>query len=165
MIFVDHANVFHNIKDIDGRIDYIKLKEILTGDGHLVAAFMFMGLPKKITKSLRKFINYLKKGGYIIMPIPVEETPEGIKRQKGIDIFMYQQSTELADIDSYDKAVLVSGDGDFVLIIKKLKELDKKIEVWSFKKSFSRKLRREAGLGSFQYIDTILDEIEFQERT
>ena len=78
---------------------------------------------------------------------------------------MYQQSTELADIDSYDKAVLVSGDGDFVLILKKLKELDKKIEVWSFKKSFSRELRREAGLGNFRYIDTILDEIEFQERT
>ncbi len=78
-----------------------------------------------------------------------------------MDIFIYKDIIELAEDDSYDKAILVSGDSDFLDIVKKLKELKKEIEVWSFKKSTSRALIDEAGFKHVYYIDSILDEIKF----
>ncbi len=38
---------------------------------------------------------------------------------------------------AYDTAVLVSGDGDFVPVVKKVKELDKNLEVWAFRYSLT----------------------------
>ncbi|MCK4381277.1 MAG: NYN domain-containing protein, partial [Candidatus Lokiarchaeota archaeon] len=68
---------------------------------------------------------------------------------------------ELAEEDTYDKAVLISGDSDFLDVVRKLKELKKEIEIWSFKKSISRSLIEEAGYENVHYIDDILDEIKY----
>jgi len=69
--------------------------------------------------------------------------------------------SEMCIRDRYDKAVLISGDSDFLDVVKKLKELKKDIEIWSFKKSISRVLIEEAGQENVHYIDTILDEIRY----
>ena len=80
-----------------------------------------------------------------------------------MDILIYREIIELAEHDSYDICILVSGDADFVEIVKKLKELRKKIDIWSFKISLSRKLIEEAGKENIHYIDDILDEIKLRE--
>ena len=59
------------------------------------------------------------------------------------------------------KAILISGDSDFLDVVRKLKELKKEIEIWSFKKSTSRSLIEEAGQENVHYIDEILDEIRY----
>ena len=81
--------------------------------------------------------------------------------RKGIDILIYQQIVELAEQDSYDKCILVSGDGDFALVVEKLKELGKKVEIWSFMNSLSKKLIEKAGHKNIFFIDPILDDIEY----
>jgi len=55
---------------------------------------------------------------------------------------------------------LVSGDGDFVPVIKKLKELEKNVEVWAFKYSLANALKEEFGLENIHYLDDILSEIK-----
>ncbi|KKM21032.1 hypothetical protein LCGC14_1639530 [marine sediment metagenome] len=50
---------------------------------------------------------------------------------------------------------------NFVEAVNKLKELGKGIQIWSFKISFSKKLKKAAGYRNIHYIDEILDEIEF----
>ena len=55
----------------------------------------------------------------------------------------------------------MSGDGDYIKAVEKLKELNKNFEIWSFKISMSRDLLKVAGRKSIRYIDSILDEIEF----
>ena len=101
-----------------------------------------MGLPDKISRKQKNFYNYLKKFEYAIHFRPVSETRTGGHVQKGIDILIYKHIIELAEVDSYDKAVLVSGDADFIDVVKELKEFNKKIEIWSFKISLSKKLIR-----------------------
>ncbi len=56
---------------------------------------------------------------------------------------MYKEIVEL--MDAYDKAILVSGDADFVEVVKTFKELNKKIEIWSFKISLAKQILEEAG--------------------
>jgi len=161
IIFIDHANIFHNIDNLKIRINYMKLKEVFTQNHHLVGIFMYMGIPNKILPKKLNFLKYLKAQGFVIQPKPVIVSPTGIKKQKGVDIFIYKDIIELAEADTYDKAILVSGDSDFLDAVRKLNELNKEIEIWSFKKSISRALIDEAGHENVYYIDNILDEIKY----
>ncbi|TKJ16764.1 MAG: hypothetical protein CEE43_19335 [Promethearchaeota archaeon Loki_b32] len=161
IIFCDHANIFHNIEELKIRINYSKLKEIFSENHHLIGFFIYMGIPDKILPKKRNFLNYLRAQGFIIQPKPIIISPTGIKKQKGVDVFIYKDIVELAEEDTYDKAVLISGDSDFLDVVRKLKELKKEIEIWSFKKSISRSLIEEAGYENVHYIDDILDEIKY----
>ncbi len=163
IIFVDHANIFFNLQKRDIRIDYKKLKEILSKDLHLVGAFVYLGVPDKIPPEKESFMKYIKKAGYTIQTRPLRVLSAGTTKQKGIDIFIYKDMVELAEEDAYDKAVLVSGDGDFVDAVKRLKILKKRFEVWSFRKSLSKLLRKEAGKENIRYIDDILSEVSLQD--
>ena len=161
IIFIDHANVFHNIEKLNIRINYLKLKEKFTQNHHLVGIFMYMAIFDKILPKKLNFLKYLSAQGFVIQPKPVIVSPTGKKKQKGVDIFIYKDIVELAEEDTYDKAILVSGDSDFLDVVRKLKELKKEIEIWSFKKSISRSLIEEAGYENVHYIDDILDEIKY----
>jgi len=160
IIFIDHANVFKNLEIVDGRINWRKFKKILAKNHHLVGAFVYIGVPNPIPKDQRRFIKYLKHVGYVVQLKPIQETSEGKKKQKGIDVFMYKEIVELAEADAYDKAIIVSGDADFIDAVRKLKELNKEFVIWSFKISLAQKLIEEAGGNNIHYIDYILDDIK-----
>jgi len=161
IIFIDHANIWHQLKKINGRIDYIKFKNILSEGCHLVGALIFIGKSYIVSNDKNKFYTYLKKAGYVIRNKSILQTRNGKKKQKGIDILIYREITELAEHESYDKCILVSGDADFIDVVKKLKEKGITIEIWSFKISLSRKLIKEVGKENIHYIDDILDDIEY----
>ena len=160
LIFVDHANVFKNLEILDGRINWKKFKNILSKGYHLVGALIFMGTPDIVPDEQKRFLTYLKKVGFVILDRPVQITRNGKKRQKEMDILIFDESIKL--IDAYDKCILVSGDGDFAYLVENLKEYGKKIEIWSFKRSLSKRLIDAAGKENIHYIDTILDDIEFR---
>ena len=162
IIFIDHANFYQILKKFFGRIDYVKFVQILSKGCHLVGVMIYMGLPHKVSREQKKFLTYLKKNGFVIRSRPVSKTRAGKYYQKGIDILFYSDVVELAQEDSYDKAILVSGDADYIKAVEKLKELNKDFEIWSFKISMSKDLLKAAGRKNIRYIDSILDEIEFK---
>ena len=125
IIFVDHANLYQILRKVYGRIDYVKLKEILSKGYHLVGTLIYMGLPYKVSKEQKKFYTYLKKAGYAIHFRPLSQAKNGKFFQKGIDTSLSQDLIGLAQGDYFDKAILVSGDADFTPAIIKLKELEK----------------------------------------
>lgn len=62
--------------------------------------------------------------------------------------------------NEYDTAVLVSEDGDFVPVVKKIKELDKNLEVWAFRYSLANALKEEFKQKDINYLDEILSKIK-----
>ncbi len=94
IIFVDHANVYQNLKPIDGRIDYIKFKEILSEGCHLVGAIIFLGLLDKVSDEQKKFFRFLRKSGYYTYFKRVQKTPAGDHVQKGIDISFFSNNRD-----------------------------------------------------------------------
>ena len=162
IIFIDHANIYKNIKLIGVLIDYIRFRDVLSEGYHLVGTLIFVGLLEKITKEKGKFYEFLELNGFHIVYNPVKRIYTGGYRQKGTDLAIFKNATELANIDSYDKGILVSGDGDFVGLVNTLKESNKRIEIWSFKKSLAKELKDAVGARNVHYIDDILDEIEFK---
>jgi len=57
---------------------------------------------------------------------------------------------------------LVSEDGDFVPAVKKLKELDKYMEVWAFRYSLANALKEELGQENIYYLNDILSKINIK---
>ena len=161
IIFMDHANIFHNLEKLKTRINYVRFREVLSRDYYLVGSFLYMGIPQQLLPKKLAFIKYLESQGFVIQTKVIRESPNGKKFQKGIDIFIYRDIVELADEDSYDKAILVSGDSDFIDIITKLRNLEKEIEIWGFYNSISQRLIKEAGKENVYFIDEILSEIEY----
>lgn len=159
IVFIDHANLFHSIEDLGVRINYSKFKQILARETHLVGAFIYMGIPDQVFPKKRRFLDYLNAQGYVIQSRPVKITPEGKKVQKQLDLFLYRDIVELATEDVFDKAILVSGDSDFIEIVRKLKQLQKQIEIWGFINSMSKKLIEEVNPENVHYINEILPEI------
>ncbi|MFW9971851.1 MAG: NYN domain-containing protein [Candidatus Odinarchaeota archaeon] len=163
MIFVDEANVYYGLLkfDLKKRIDYVKFKEIMAKGCHLVGAEIFMGKLHKVLDEQQKFYDYLKSAGYNIHFRKVQKAKSGKRKQKGIDILMYKEIIEWAERDAYDKCILVSGDGDFTVVVEKLKDLHKSVVIWSFMPSLSQDLIDMAGRENIFFIEPILNDIEY----
>ncbi len=160
MIFIDHPNVFHNLEKRKIRIDFVKLRRIITRKRRLKYSIIYMGLLKTIYPKKRAFLNYLKANMFFIKKCPVKMTHDGIKKQIGANVIIYKDMTELAEKNAYDTAILLSGSEGLVEVVNKLKELKKGIEIWSFKESLSHALIRAAGEENVFYIDEILNKIK-----
>jgi uncharacterized LabA/DUF88 family protein len=86
-----------------------------------------------------KFETRLKNLGYTIK---VKNSYRIVRDEK----IYYRQANHdvnitldcLDKIDSYDKWILMSGDGDFISLCEYLKKKGKKIEIWSFKECLNR---------------------------
>ena len=57
----------------------------------------------------------------------------------------------LDKLDTYDKWILMSGDGDFIELCKYLRKRGKQVEIWSFKECLNKDIDRYAD--KISYID------------
>ena len=160
-IFFDHANVFHILQELEVRLDYELVKKRLAQNYHLVAPIMYMGKPRVIFPKKQRFINALESIGWSITEKPLKINPSGKSSQSGVDEVMFLNIYDFAKEGAYDKAIIVSGDGIFVGVVKRLKELNIEVEVWSFRKSISRALIKEVGVENVYYLDDVIEEIKF----
>ncbi|NPA58817.1 MAG: NYN domain-containing protein [Aquificae bacterium] len=148
-VFIDGGNMFYATNQMKLKINYKKLVEILRRDRWLLRAYFYTGipsgdLPKEVREQLRRqqgFLNELQNMGIKVKTIPLKKTPEGYI-EKGIDILIATDMISLAFRDAYDTAVLVSGDSDFLPVVKKIQELGKRVETAAFKKTSSYELRK-----------------------
>ena len=133
-VFMDEANLFYTQKMLGWRISYKKLMDYLKEEcGKDVKVYVFTACNED-NKRERKFVDMLQINGYIVRSRPIETKTR--KRIKG------NVDTELAFemarvIDQYDTAIVMSGDGDFVTPVQRLKNAGKKVIVIS---SENRKL-------------------------
>ena len=79
--------------------------------------------------------------------------------EKKIDVKIAIDIISLAYENAYDTAVLVSGDGDFLPVIKKLKKLNKNIEIWAFRYSLANVIKEELDKEDLYYLDDKLSKI------
>jgi len=148
-IFIDGGNMFHACNYMQIKINYKKLLEILRKDRWLLRAYFYTGipsgdLPREVREQFKKqqgFLNELQNLGIKVKTMPLKKTPEGYI-EKGIDILLATDMVSLAFRNAYDTAVLVSGDSDYVPVVKEIQELGKRVENASFKRTSSFELRK-----------------------
>lgn len=115
--------------------NYIKTKEPGYFDYKVVYSAWFQGLYKEIDASEKNLRDDRKKhldqlhAGIEIKNVPMSES----KKEKGIDVYMAVETLQIGLDDKIDIAVLVTGDGDFVPLVRALMKNGVKVAIAYFK--------------------------------
>lgn len=142
------------------KADYEKLKQIITQNRELQNIFLYEGVIYPISPLKKKWYNDLRNNSGYFIKTSFDKIASNDAIEKKIDIKIAIDIISLAYENAYDTAVLVSGDGDFVPVVKKLKELDKNVELWAFKYSLANTLKEEIKQGNIYFLDDILSQIK-----
>ena len=81
----------------------------------------------------RLFDDILMSEGVVTHYLPVK-TYQGLRQEKGIDVWLALETYELATYKDFDVVVLITADGDYVPLIRKLNTLGTRVMVlsWDF---------------------------------
>lgn len=110
--FIDWQNLYMSIKNQGWVLDYARFRKYLADKYHVTKAFIFIGF----IATNADFYESLQNYGYTLIFKPVLAT----KKVKGnVDAELVLHT--MIEYKNYDKAVIVSGDGDFYCLVKHLK--------------------------------------------
>jgi uncharacterized LabA/DUF88 family protein len=116
-VFVDVQNIYYTTRQAYGRqFDYRKLWQRISAEGEIVAATAY-AIHRGLDKQL-KFRNALKQIGFSIKLKPYIQRSDGSAKgdwDVGIAIDVMQLAKQV------DTVVLLSGDGDFDLLLDKIR--------------------------------------------
>ncbi len=111
--FIDGQNLYLNIVSQGWKLDYMKFRLYLKEKYGIAKAFIFLGY----LSENESMYSFLIKCGFVI--IFKEITLDSLDKIKGnCDVELALQT--MIEFLTYDKAVIVSGDGDFYCLAKHL---------------------------------------------
>ena len=159
-IFIDNSNIFQGFRKYNLKADYEKLKNIITKGRKLQSIHLYEGVMYPLSPEKKKWYKDLsEKSGYVI-EASFDKIAFNQAIEKKVDIKIAIDIVSFAYENAYDRAVLVSGDGDFVPVIKKIKGLDKNVEVWAFRYSLANTLKEVIEQENIYYLDDVLKKIK-----
>ncbi len=129
--FIDSQNLNISVQRLGWKMDWRKFRKFLTDEYGVDKAFMFIGYVPEFEEMYKQ----LHETGYLIvlkptfdMTKPRTETSEKIdKKDKAEDDKHVKGNIDadlvlwaMKEISNYDKAIIVSGDGDFYTLVEYL---------------------------------------------
>jgi len=116
--FIDSQNLNLAVRDDGWRLDFGRFRKYLSDKYNISKAFIFIGyIPTN-----QQLYTSLQKQGYILIFKPTLILPDG-KVKGNVDAELVLHS--MIEYANYERAVIVSGDGDFHCLIKYLKSRQK----------------------------------------
>jgi uncharacterized LabA/DUF88 family protein len=111
--FIDAQNTHLGIKSLGWNVDWFKFRRYLKEKYSVEIAYIFIGF----IQSNQDLYSTLQKAGYILIFKPI--ILDGNKNPKGnCDADLVLQT--ILEKDNYDKAIIVSSDGDFYSLVRYL---------------------------------------------
>ena len=136
--YIDSQNVYRGIKSLGWEMDWFRFRKYLQEKYSVTTAYMFLGyIPTNDS-----LYELLQKAGFILKFKPV--IPDETGKPKGnVDADLVLQV--MVDSTSYDKAIIITSDGDFYSLIRHLYTSDKlKMVMSPYIKTCSTLLKKEA---------------------
>jgi uncharacterized LabA/DUF88 family protein len=136
--FIDSQNLNMGIKRLGWALDFARFRVYLKDKYSVETAYLFIGfVPQN-----QPLYSQLQKAGYVLVFKPT--IPDGDNHVKGnVDADLVLQA--MIDFPNYDKAVIVTSDGDFHSLVKYLYENDKlKFVISPYIKTCSKLLKHSA---------------------
>jgi len=159
-IYIDNSNIFNGFRKYNIKADYEKLKVILSRGRRLNEIILYEGLFYPTNPNKLKWYADLKNNSGYRVETSFDKRTSNSTIEKKIDVKIAIDIISHAYENVYNTAVLVSGDGDFLPVIKKIEELDKNIEVWAFKYSLANVIREEMKDDRLFFIDDYLNDLK-----
>lgn len=152
--FIDSQNLNLGIQKLGWKLDYLKFRVYLKEKYAVENAYMFIGFVA-LNQSL---YDHLQKAGFILKFKPTIPDAHGkIKGNIDADLVL-RAAVELSD---YDKAVIVSSDGDFYSLVQYLYENNKLETVLSPDKKNCSSLLRQVAREKIRYMDNLRQRLEY----
>jgi len=112
--FIDSQNLNLSIKDQGWKLDYKRFRKYLDDKYKVKKAFLFIGF----IATQQTLYTALQQQGYILVFKPTLTLMDG-KVKGNVDAELVLHA--MIEWNNYDKAVLVTGDGDFHCLVEHLK--------------------------------------------
>ena len=108
--FIDGQNLNLSVKDQGWALDFRRFRVYLSDKFQVAKAFYFIGY---VPENERLYLN-LQKDGYLVVFKPTLALPKGtVKGNVDAELVLHS----MIEFPNYEKAVIVTGDGDFYCLI------------------------------------------------
>lgn len=136
-VFIDAQNMYHSARSLfGGRVNFKAVLQTAVGNRQLIRAFSYVIRTK--TGEEKAFLEALEKAGIELRVKDLQEFYGGAKKADW-DVGLTVDAIRTSVI--VDTIVIASGDGDFIPLVEYLKNQGRRVEVISFGKSTSGKLK------------------------
>lgn len=120
--FIDSQNLNLAIREQGWILDFKRFRRYLEDKYRIAKAFLFIGfVPQN-----QDLYTSLQKAGYILVFKPTLSLPDG-KVKGNVDAELVLHA--MIEYPNYDKALIVTGDGDFYCLVDYLKKNDKLLKL------------------------------------
>ena len=152
--FIDSQNLHLGILNSGWDLDYSKFLTYLKTKYDVSRAYLFIGFVPENTSLYRALQEY----GYVLIFKPVLKIKKGknITYKGNVDAELVLHA--MIEFPNYQKAIIVSGDGDFLCLIDYLESQNKLLKVMIPNDKYSTLLRKFAG--SIIPINLLKDKLE-----
>lgn len=157
--FIDSQNVYKGIqRDLGWQLDWSRFRVYLKHKYDVATAYLFIGfIPEH-----NDIYDELQKAGFVLKFKPV--LPNGKDGVKGnVDADLVLQA--MTDYPNYDKAVLVSSDGDFYSLTRYLYDNNKLLAVLSPHRKTCSSLLRKSAKDKMVYMDKLENKLSKRKST
>ena len=153
--FIDSNNLNLGIQNLGWKLDFRKFRIYLKEKYNVSTAYLFVGYVP-INQDL---YSSLQKAGYVLVLKPT--IPDKSGNTKGnIDADLVLQA--MIDYGNYDKAIIVSSDGDFYSLVKYLYENNKFLLVMSPYNKTCSVLLKKAAKEKIIFMDNLRKKLEYK---
>ncbi|MFA5846445.1 MAG: NYN domain-containing protein [Thermodesulfovibrionales bacterium] len=120
--FIDSQNLNLSIRTQGWILDYKKFRKYLEDKYSITKAFLFLGyVPQN-----QDLYTSLQESGYIVIFKPTLTLPDG-KVKGNVDAELVLHA--MVEYQKYDKALIITGDGDFYCLVDYLIKQDKLLKL------------------------------------
>ncbi|MBU6500828.1 MAG: NYN domain-containing protein [Patescibacteria group bacterium] len=152
--FIDSQNLNLGIRVQGWELDFARFRIYLKDKYSITKAFLCIGY----VKGNEGLYKYLQESGYICVFKPTLELPDGdVKGNVDAELVLYT----MMHINDFDRALIISGDGDFHCLIEHLLE-QKKLLVFMVpnRKKYSGLLKRKDFLPHTRFVADIRNMVQ-----
>jgi len=138
--FIDSQNLNLGVRSQGWKLDFGKFRQYLITKYQVSKTFLFLGY----VQGNQALYTYLQSVGYICIFKPTLELKKNkkIKIKGNVDAELVLHA--MIEYPKYDKAIIVSGDGDFYCLIEYLEKKGKLLKIFAPNKKYSSLLRKYA---------------------
>lgn len=154
--FIDSNNLHLGVLSQGWKLDWRKFRQYLRNKYNVNKAYLFIGQ----VSGNEALYAFLQESGYILIfkPTLERQQQDKVKIKGNVDAELVLHS--MIQYKNYDKAVIVTGDGDFHCLVEYLKEKGKLLKILAPTNHYSSLLRKFNNKNYIVRIDLLRGSLE-----
>ena len=150
--FIDGQNLHLGTRENGWSVDHKRFRVYLLEKYNIKYAYYFIGY---ISEKEQVLYNNLQKAGFILLFKEHSNSLRGVKKGNVDSDIIFEIMKRLVDNEIFDKAFVVSGDGDYKKLVSYLISKGKFGKMLFPNKQFSSSLYQALGSEFFDYLEEI----------